>query len=63
MPAHLPPSREQHAPPRLAQLDGVDAALDKWSGREERMFTALNKKYDAEIKAYWDSQEPDKEEL
>ena len=43
MPAHLPPSREQHAPPRLAQLDGVDAALDKWSGREERMFTALNK--------------------
>jgi hypothetical protein len=38
------------------KLDGVDAALDKWKGREERMFDALNKKYNAEIKAYWDKQ-------
>ena len=44
------------------QLDGVEAALDKWKGRVEKMFAALNKKYDAEIKAYWDK-EKDKEEL
>lgn len=47
------------------QLDGVDAALDKWKGREEKMFAALNKKYDAEIKAYWDRKAADsgKQEL
>lgn len=37
-----------------SQLDGVDAALDKWKGREEKMFDVLNKKYDKEIKAYWE---------
>ena len=44
------------------KLEGVDAALDKWKGREERMFAALNKKYASEIKAYWDK-EGAKEEL
>ena len=38
------------------KLDGVDAALDKWKGREDRMFDALYKKYDAEITKYWDAQ-------
>eukprot|EP00320_Phaeocystis_rex_P008398 CAMPEP_0119059382 /NCGR_PEP_ID=MMETSP1178-20130426/3550_1 /TAXON_ID=33656 /ORGANISM="unid sp, Strain CCMP2000" /LENGTH=72 /DNA_ID=CAMNT_0007040415 /DNA_START=89 /DNA_END=307 /DNA_ORIENTATION=- len=38
------------------KLDGVDAALDKWKGREEKMFSALHKKYDSEIRQYWDSQ-------
>ena len=33
------------------KLDGVDAALDKWKGREERMFDKLYQKYDAEIPA------------
>ena len=35
------------------KLDTVDVALDKWKGREEKMFTALNKKYDDVIKEYW----------
>ena len=38
------------------KLDGVDAALDKWKGREERMFDKLYEKYDAEIRAKWDSE-------
>jgi len=38
------------------KLDGVDAALDKWKGREDKMFSALHKKYDADITKYWDSQ-------
>ena len=43
---------------------GVDAALDKWKGREERMFDKLYQKYDSEIKAKWDKDaEPEKEEL
>ena len=33
------------------KIDGVDAALDKWRGREQRMFDALYKKYDKEIRA------------
>ena len=46
------------------KLDGVDAALDKWKGREERMFDKLYQKYDSEIKAKWDKDaEPEKEEL
>mmetsp|Transcript_25247 Transcript_25247/g.57506 ORF Transcript_25247/g.57506 Transcript_25247/m.57506 type:complete len:89 (-) Transcript_25247:384-650(-) len=47
------------------KLDSVDAALDKWKGREEKMFTVLHKKYDDVIKEYWakqDEGEP-KEEL
>lgn len=31
------------------KLDGVDAALDKWKGREEKMMNALYKKYDKEV--------------
>jgi hypothetical protein len=38
------------------KMEGVDAALDKWKGREEKMFSALHKKYDAEIREYWDKQ-------
>jgi len=38
------------------KIDGVDAALDKWKGREEKMFTALHKKYDDDIKKYWEAQ-------
>jgi len=38
------------------KLDGVDTALDKWKGREDRMFDALYKKYDAEITKHWDAQ-------
>lgn len=47
------------------QLDGVEAALDKWKGREDRMFDALNKKYDAQIQAFWDreNEKISKEEL
>jgi len=37
------------------KLDGVDAALDKWKGREEKMFTALNKKYQDVIDAKWEA--------
>ena len=33
----------------------VDAALDKWKGRESRMFDALYKKYDVEIRAKSDA--------
>ena len=44
------------APCSPPQLDGVDAALDKWKGREEKMMSALNKKYDKEIREYWDKQ-------
>jgi len=44
----------------LDKLATVDAALDKWAGREEKMMTALHKKYDAEIKAYWDKQDAER---
>ena len=37
--------------------EGVEAAMEKWKGREEKMFNALYKKYDGEIKAYWDKQD------
>lgn len=33
------------------KVAGADAALDKWRGRESRMFDALYKKYDKEIRA------------
>ena len=33
------------------KIDGVDAALAKWKGRENKMMNALYKKYDAEIRA------------
>ena len=36
------------------ELEGVDAALDKWKGREEKMLDALYKKYDKEINAFYD---------
>ena len=39
------------------KLDGVDAALDKWKGRENKMFGVLYKKYDESIRA------ADKQEL
>lgn len=42
------------------KLDGVDAALDKWKGRETRMMDALYKKYDAHITAHWDAQKEKK---
>ena len=45
------------------KMDGVDAALDKWKGREEKMMDALYKKYDAEIKTHWDKTDKDKAEL
>lgn len=34
------------------RLAGVDKAMDKWKGREERMLAAVRKKYKAEIDAY-----------
>jgi hypothetical protein len=34
------------------KISGVDAALDKWKGREERMMSALYKKYDDKIREY-----------
>ena len=37
------------------KIAGVDAALDKWKGRESRMFDALYKKYDVEIRAKSDA--------
>lgn len=36
------------------KLSGVDAALDKWKGREEGMINALYKKYEKEIEAHWE---------
>uniref|UniRef100_A0A6U7I8W4 ARMET C-terminal domain-containing protein n=1 Tax=Haptolina brevifila TaxID=156173 RepID=A0A6U7I8W4_9EUKA len=49
------------------KIDGIDAALTKWAGREDKMMSALYKKYDAEIQAYWDKEdaknEGQKEEL
>lgn len=44
------------------KLEGVDAALDKWKGREEKMMSALYKKYDAEIKEHWDKEYPKQSE-
>ena len=49
-----------------SKVSGVDAALDKWRGREQKMMDVLYKKYDKEIKAHWDSktqQDATKEEL
>ena len=37
------------------KIAGVDAALDKWNGRESRMFDTLYKKYDVEIRAKSDA--------
>ena len=31
------------------KVAGADAALDKWKGREEKMFVALRKKYKDEV--------------
>ena len=39
------------------KLDGVDAALKKWKGREYKMMDALYRKYDDHIKEYWDKQD------
>ena len=36
--------------------EGVDTAMEKWKGRQEKMFNALYKKYDDQIKAYWDKE-------
>mmetsp|Transcript_43078 Transcript_43078/g.91828 ORF Transcript_43078/g.91828 Transcript_43078/m.91828 type:complete len:171 (-) Transcript_43078:33-545(-) len=36
------------------KVAGADAALDKWKGREEKMFEALNKKYKDVIDKYWE---------
>eukprot|EP00316_Scyphosphaera_apsteinii_P025049 CAMPEP_0119309788 /NCGR_PEP_ID=MMETSP1333-20130426/16792_1 /TAXON_ID=418940 /ORGANISM="Scyphosphaera apsteinii, Strain RCC1455" /LENGTH=136 /DNA_ID=CAMNT_0007313827 /DNA_START=160 /DNA_END=570 /DNA_ORIENTATION=+ len=35
------------------KVAGVDAALDKWKGREEKMFDVLNKKYADVISAHY----------
>lgn len=45
------------------KLDGVDAALDKWKGREQRMMDALYKKYDNEIRAKDDYAKDTKDEV
>lgn len=45
------------------KMDGVDAALEKWKGKENKMFKALYKKYDAEIRAKADASDDSKEEL
>ena len=37
------------------KIDGVDAALAKWKGRESKMMSALHKNYDAEIRAKTDA--------
>ena len=47
------------------KIEGIDAALDKWKGREEKMFNVLYKKYDEQIRAHWDKnkdEEPAAEE-
>ena len=38
------------------KIEGVDAALDKWKGREEKMLSALYKKYDKEVQAFYDKE-------
>jgi len=45
------------------KIDGVDAALDKWKGRESRMMDALYKKYDDKIRAASPAADDSKEEL
>jgi len=45
-----------------SKIAGVDAALDKWKGREEKMFDALHKKYDDVIKAKWKEEAEAREE-
>jgi len=39
--------------------DKIEKALDKFKGKEQKMFRSLYKKYDAEIKAFW-AKEADK---
>ena len=36
------------------KLAGVDAALEKWKGREGHMMKAVQKKYEKEVLEYWD---------
>jgi hypothetical protein len=48
--------------------EGVETALDKWKGREQRMLGALHKKYAQEVDAFYErkdasSEEGQKEEL
>ena len=46
------------------KLAGVDAAMEKWKGREGHMMKAVRKKYAAEVEAYWEARKPeDKQEL
>jgi hypothetical protein len=45
------------------KLDGVDAALDKWKGREDKMMAAVRKKYSDAIEAHEAAGGDDKEEL
>ena len=39
------------------KIDGVDAAMSKWKGRDDKMMQAVRKKYAAEVEAYEERQE------
>jgi hypothetical protein len=43
------------------KVDGIDAALDKWKGREQKMFDILYKKYDEQIRVHWDKKDSNNE--
>ena len=47
----------------LLKLDGVEAALEKWKGRESKMMDVLYKKYSKEIDNYYADRDSEKMEL